>query len=70
MSSCLLYENEQREDLCREARRELREQLLEQASGIYQAEMPAQARERLCQYLGEQAPRAVATLLSFRPLSP
>jgi len=36
-----------REDTSAEANRELREQLLEQAIAIYQAETAAQARERL-----------------------
>jgi len=54
-----------REDLSGETHREQREQLLEQASAIYQAETPAQARERLHAFAttwGEQAPKAVATL--------
>ena len=54
-----------REDLGGEANREQREQLLEQASAIYQAETAAQARERLRTWVStwqEQAPKAVATL--------
>ena len=54
-----------REDLSGEQHRELREQLLEQAGSIYQAETAAQARERLSSFVstwGEQAPKAVATL--------
>jgi transposase-like protein len=54
-----------REDKSGEVHRELREQLLEQASAIYQAETAAQARERLSSFVhtwGEQAPKAVATL--------
>jgi putative transposase len=54
-----------REDLSGETHREQREQLLEQASAIYQAETPAQACERLYAFAGtwgEQAPKAVATL--------
>ncbi len=54
-----------REDLSGEANRESREQLLKQASAIYQAETAAQARERLHTLVStwqEQAPKAVATL--------
>jgi hypothetical protein len=54
-----------REDKSGEQHRELREQLLEQASAIYQAETAAQARERLSSFVSiwaEQAPKAVATL--------
>lgn len=54
-----------REDKSGEANRELRKQLLEQASAIYQAETPAQARERLRSFVTtwqERAPKAVATL--------
>ncbi len=54
-----------REDLSGEAHRQEREQLLEQASAIYQAETPAQARERWRTVVNtwkEQAPKAVATL--------
>jgi len=54
-----------REDLSGEAHRQEREQLLEQASAIYQAETAAQARERLRSVVSawkEQAPKAVATL--------
>src|SRR6266487_1673584 len=54
-----------REDLSGEADREQREQLLEQASAIYQAETPAQARERLRTVVNtwkEPAPKAMATL--------
>lgn len=54
-----------REDLGGEAHREAREQLLEQASAIYQAETAAQAYERLSTFVStwrEQAPKAVATL--------
>ena len=54
-----------REDLSGEAHRELREQLLEQASAMYQAQTPTQAQERLSSFVrtwGEQAPKAVATL--------
>ena len=40
-----------REDLSGEAHRESREQLLEQASAIYQAETPAQAHERLSSFV-------------------
>ncbi len=51
-----------REDKSGEAHRELREQLLEQASAIYQAETATQARERLRIWVRtwqEQAPKAV-----------
>ncbi len=54
-----------REDLSGEGHREQREQLLEQASAIYQAETAAQAYERLSTLVSawqEQAPKAVATL--------
>jgi putative transposase len=54
-----------REDKSGEQHRELREQVLEQASAIYQAETAAQARERLSSFVStwaEQAPKAVATL--------
>ncbi len=54
-----------REDMSGERYRELREQLLEQASAIYQADTAAQAHERLCIWVStwrEQAPKAVATL--------
>ena len=54
-----------REDLSGEGHREQREQLLEQASAIYQAETAAQAYERLSPLVSawqEQAPKAVATL--------
>ncbi len=54
-----------REDKSGEAHRESREQLLEQASSIYQAETPVQAHERLSTFVStwrEQAPKAVATL--------
>jgi transposase-like protein len=54
-----------REDLSGEGHREQREQLLEQASAIYQAETAAQAHERLSTLVSawqEQAPKAVATL--------
>jgi len=55
-----------REDLSGEVHRELREQLLDQASEIYQAETAVQARERLRNFVTtwqERAPKAVATLL-------
>ena len=54
-----------REDLSGEVHREVREQLLEQASAIYQAETPAQANARLSSWVRtwqEHAPKAVATL--------
>ena len=54
-----------REDRGFETHREAREQLLEQASVIYQAQTAAQARERLNAFAStwqEQAPKAVATL--------
>ena len=54
-----------REDLSGETHQEQREQLLDQASAIYQAETAAQALERLRTFVntwGEQAPKAVATL--------
>ncbi len=54
-----------REDMSGERYRELREQLLEQASAMYQADTAAQAHERLCIWVStwrEQAPKAVATL--------
>ncbi len=47
------------------AHREQREQLLEQASAMYQAEMAAQANARLTTFVStwqEQVPQAVATL--------
>ncbi len=54
-----------REDLSGEAHRQEREQLLEQASAIYQAQTATQARERLRTVVStwkEQAPKAMATL--------
>ena len=54
-----------REDLSGDGHREQREQLLAQASAIYQAETAAQAYERLSTLVSawqEQAPKAVATL--------
>jgi putative transposase len=57
--------NKAREDLSGEAHRQEREQRLPQASAIYQAETPAQARERLRTVVNtwtEPAPKAMATL--------
>jgi len=54
-----------RSELKGEEKREERQQLLEQASEIYQAESAAQARERLTRWAQdwrERAPKAVATL--------
>ena len=54
-----------RSELKGEEQREERQQLLEQASAIYQAESAAQARERLTRWAEdwrERAPKAVATL--------
>ena len=54
-----------RSELKGEEKREERQQLLEQASGIYQAESAAQARERLTRWAEdwrERVPKAVATL--------
>ncbi len=54
-----------RSELKGEEKREERQQLLEQASAIYQAESAAQARERLTRWAEqwhERAPKAVATL--------
>jgi putative transposase len=54
-----------RSELKGEEKREERQQVLEQASAIYQAESAAQARERLTRWAEdwrERAPKAVATL--------